>query len=146
MIWFIIILFIGLFLGMLYYGQKQRKELDKMEKEILDLKKVIEQKEQDRIDNINAGWIINKEQVEDIKKNFAQERNRIEIQKKQVKQRETIIQRKEDACKEQLQKIAIQYKKEKVRFEKEMREMSQAKHNAQAGYKRLKNKINRNQI
>lgn len=60
-----------------------------------------------------------------------------------IQNRERTAQQTEKLSKDRVNQVLMEYHQERERFEAEMLEMARARDNAQAGYKRLKNKTNR---
>lgn len=113
----------------------------------LDAKKYEQKAKSWAEERVNSAY---QEQLSRVKKELEGEWDSFHKQKNQVLERESAIQNRErtaqqveKSAKERVNNIVEQYNQEKDRFEAEMLEMARARDNAQAGYKRLKNKTNR---
>ncbi|MFV8386511.1 hypothetical protein ACNO5E_20630 [Vibrio parahaemolyticus] len=98
-------------------------------------------------ERVNSAY---QEQLERVKKelnteweSYHEEKNRLIQRENSIRSREIAAQNIENEAKERVNQIIQQYNQEKSRFDSEMLEMARARDNAQAGYKRLKNKTNR---
>lgn len=120
---------------------------ERAKKAELDAKKYEQKAKSWAEERVNTAY---QEQLSRVKKELETEWESYHRQKNQVLERESAIQHRErtaqqieKAAKERVDNIVEQYNQEKDRFEAEMLEMARARDNAQAGYKRLKNKTNR---
>lgn len=98
-------------------------------------------------ERVNSAY---QEQLAKVKKELSAEWDSFHKQKNQVLERESAIQNRERTAqqteklsKDRVNQVLMEYHQERERFEAEMLEMARARDNAQAGYKRLKNKTNR---
>ncbi|MDW2100045.1 TolC family protein [Vibrio sp. 1751] len=101
----------------------------------------------DAEERVNSAY---QEQLSRVKKELEGEWDSFHKQKNQVLERESAIQNREHtaqqiekSAKERVDNIVEQYNQEKDRFEAEMLDMARARDNAQAGYKRIKMKLDR---
>jgi hypothetical protein len=114
----------------------------------LDAKKYEQKAKSWAEERVNSAY---QEQLSRVKKDLEGEWDSFHKQKNQVLERESEIQNRErtaqqieKAAKERVDNIVEQYNQEKDRFEAEMLDMARARDNAQAGYKRIKMKLDRN--
>jgi hypothetical protein len=113
----------------------------------LDAKKYEQKAKSWAEERVNSAY---QEQLSRVKKDLEGEWDSFHKQKNQVLERESAIQNRErtaqqieKAAKERVDNIVEQYNQEKDRFEAEMLDMARARDNAQAGYKRIKMKLDR---
>lgn len=113
----------------------------------LDAKKYEQKAKSWAEERVNSAY---QEQLERVKKelnteweSYHEEKNRLIQRENSIRSREIAAQNIENEAKERVNQIIQQYNQEKSRFDSEMLEMARARDNAQAGYKRLKNKTNR---
>lgn len=96
-------------------------------------------------ERVNSAY---QEQLERVKKelnteweSYHEEKNRLIQRENSIRSREITAQNIENEAKERVNQIVQQYNQEKSRFDSEMLEMARARDNAQAGYKRIKMKL-----
>ncbi|HCH5920271.1 hypothetical protein ACEV94_22970 [Vibrio parahaemolyticus] len=113
----------------------------------LDAKKYEQKVKSWAEERVNSAY---QEQLSRVKKELEGEWDSFHKQKNQVLERESAIQNREHtaqqiekSAKERVDNIVEQYNQEKDRFEAEMLDMARARDNAQAGYKRIKMKLDR---
>lgn len=120
---------------------------ERAKKAELDAKKHEQKAKSWADERINSAY---QEQLERVKEelkaeweNYHEEKNKLIQRENSIRSREIASQKIENEAKEKVTQIIQQYNQEKSRFDSEMLEMARARDNAQAGYKRLKNKTNR---
>ena len=113
----------------------------------LDAKKYEQKAKSWAEERVNSAY---QEQLSRVKKELEGEWDSFHKQKNQVLERESAIQNRErtaqqieESAKERVDNIVEQYNQERDRFEAEMLDMARARDNAQAGYKRIKMKLDR---
>lgn len=113
----------------------------------LDAKKYEQKAKSWAEERVNTAY---QEQLSRVKKELEGEWDSFHKQKNQVLERESAIQNREhtaqqieESAKERVDNIVEQYNQERDRFEAEMLDMARARDNAQAGYKRIKMKLDR---
>lgn len=113
----------------------------------LDAKKYEQKAKSWAEERVNSAY---QEQLSRVKKELEGEWDSFHKQKNQVLERELAIQNREhtaqqieESAKERVDNIVEQYNQERERFEAEMLDMARARDNAQAGYKRIKMKLDR---
>lgn len=120
---------------------------ERAKKAELDAKKYEQKTKSWADDRINSAY---QEQLERVKKelnaeweSYHKEKNQLIQRENSIRSREIDAQKRENEAKEKVNQIIQQYNQEKSRFDSEMLDMARARDNAQAVYKRLKNKNNR---
>jgi hypothetical protein len=96
-------------------------------------------------ERVNSAY---REQLANVKKeleaewdSYHKQKNHVLERESTIKSREKAAQQMENLAKEQIENIVEKYNQEKARFESETLDMARARDNAQAGYKRIKMKL-----